>query len=131
MHKEFVPYEESLALKELGLDVPCFRGYYNKQEVFASTSKTVDFNYKSSEGEMISTPLWQQAFRWFETKYGMYVTRNIVSTVNEFLDVRYFIVSVGFHCEVEFDEDYDEFVHDKTQIGCLRKLIELVKKERA
>ena len=28
MNKEFIPYEQALALKELGFDEPCF-GYYN------------------------------------------------------------------------------------------------------
>ncbi len=27
MNKEFIPYEQALALKELGFDEPCF-GYY-------------------------------------------------------------------------------------------------------
>ena len=28
MNKEFIPYDQALALKELGFDEPCF-GYYN------------------------------------------------------------------------------------------------------
>jgi hypothetical protein len=30
MNKEFVPYEESLALKELGFDEPCLAHWYNE-----------------------------------------------------------------------------------------------------
>ena len=27
MNKEFITYEQALALKELGFDEPCFKGY--------------------------------------------------------------------------------------------------------
>ncbi len=29
MEKDFIPYEEALALKELGFDEPCFAVYFN------------------------------------------------------------------------------------------------------
>lgn len=37
MQKEFIPYEQALALKELGFDKPCF-GYYveTKEWILAS-----------------------------------------------------------------------------------------------
>ena len=35
MEKEFIPYEQALALKELGFDEPCFGYYYasDKKEI--------------------------------------------------------------------------------------------------
>jgi hypothetical protein len=54
MNKEFIPYEQALALKELGFDEPCM------------SSK--DMN--NGEG-LIQLPLYQQAFRWFREKYGL------------------------------------------------------------
>ena len=34
MDKEFIPYEQALALKELGFDEPCFRWYDERWGVF-------------------------------------------------------------------------------------------------
>ena len=44
LDKEFTPYEEALALKELGFDELCF-GWYD---------------------------CYSKAFRWFREKYGLY-----------------------------------------------------------
>ena len=32
MKNEFIPYEQALALKELGFDELCFGGYYSNQD---------------------------------------------------------------------------------------------------
>ena len=38
MEKEFIPYEQALALKELGFDEPCF-GYFNEKTVTRMSDK--------------------------------------------------------------------------------------------
>ena len=53
MNKEFITYNQALALKELGFDEPCM--------------SSRDMN--NGEG-LIQLPLYQQAFRWFREKYG-------------------------------------------------------------
>ena len=72
MNKEFVPYEEALALKELGFDEPCF-GYYepNKEFEYINWETFKDFPYlaKNSEWQdLCGAPLYQQAFRWLYQK---------------------------------------------------------------
>jgi len=65
MNKEFVTYEQALALKELGFDESCMV-YYNK-------SKKLHFD-KYTTSTWSSTcvaPLKQQAFRFFREKHGM------------------------------------------------------------
>jgi hypothetical protein len=61
--KEFVPYEEALALKELGFDEPCF-GVFSFEKfnfgVFSSLSSTEN---------TILVPTFSQAFRWLRKKY--------------------------------------------------------------
>jgi len=52
MNKEFVTYEQALALKELGFDEPCF-------------------DYHNIKNGLILSPLKQQAFRWFREKYSL------------------------------------------------------------
>jgi hypothetical protein len=60
MEKEFIPYEQALALKELGFDEPCF-GYYTNQ------SHLIIDEIASQQGssEITSAPTWQSAFKWF------------------------------------------------------------------
>ena len=46
MKKEFIPYSEALALKELGFDEPCVQAYYtngeNELSAFYSNPNIVD-----------------------------------------------------------------------------------------
>jgi hypothetical protein len=66
MEKEFVTYEQALALKELGFDEECF-GYY----VITTLLITTDNVYDSKEIPTIKAPLKQQLFRWFREKYEL------------------------------------------------------------
>lgn len=78
MNKDFIPYEQALALKELGFDEPCFAFY--QKEYAESTPIMVDDNHqyrltgfrtcRNSEipEHYVSTPLYQQAFRWLYLK---------------------------------------------------------------
>ncbi len=78
MNKEFIPYEQALALKELGFNEKCY-GYYTKnQEYFyfdvddlsSAYTKNMDNLVVNSVDELECTaPLYQQAFDFFEEKY--------------------------------------------------------------
>jgi hypothetical protein len=67
MNKEFIPYEQALALKELGFDEECF-SYYNLKEeiIFKSCYNKVPI---IMSGKKCGIPLYQQAFDFFEEKY--------------------------------------------------------------
>ena len=65
MNKEFLPYEQALALKELGFDEPCFGSY----DPFGSKQLSCSGIY--TYGNCIAAPLYQQAFSWFREKYGI------------------------------------------------------------
>ena len=77
MEKEFVTYEQALALKELGFDEPCLAFYDGTWDT------KIYFNYKrdsSGDYEPFTTserlnwfgaPLKSQVFRWFRDKYGI------------------------------------------------------------
>ena len=78
MEKEFIPYEQALKLKELGFDEPCL-GYYAGDILCTGQPQEIhldeDGNYKMSKTEsfpIIAAPTYQQAFRWFREKYGLY-----------------------------------------------------------
>ena len=75
--KEFVLYEQALALKELGFDEPfkifdqaiVFR---NKGICMANEYALEYFDFYGDE--VISAPLKQQVFRWFRDKYGLKIS---------------------------------------------------------
>ena len=64
--KEFVPYEEALAIKELGFDEPCLASYFH-------AGKRLHITEYINHGEYtVLAPTFSQAFRWFREKYGLY-----------------------------------------------------------
>ena len=82
--KEFVTYVQSLALKELGFDEPCF-AYYGLNNVedklffdidpddgeLTSLNQNQFYHNNLSEIGRISAPLKQQVFRWFRDKHSL------------------------------------------------------------
>ncbi len=67
MNSEFIPYEQALTLKELGFDEPClaFRDFDYHMEIGDITKNS------SWSSEIVSIPLYQQAFRWLRKEYGL------------------------------------------------------------
>jgi len=142
MTKEFIPYEEALALKELGFDEPCLAFY--QIENFEKSPCGVDdkdeyirtgfATCKNSEipEHFTSSPLFQQAFRWFREKHNL--EYQIMKSANgnysavihlntqEYLDK----ISTLHHACV--DEVVDCYSYEEAELACLRKLIEIVKK---
>ena len=126
MEKEFVPYEESLALKELGFDEPCF-GYYidNKFEFFADV-RSCNTN---SEFKFYPTALtYSQAFRWLREKH------NFVGTIlgdgfNGELKGYYYSITeqgwINYYESIDDGKWYDTY--EEAELACLKKLIEIVK----
>jgi hypothetical protein len=114
MKKEFIPYEQALALKELGFDEPCFGYYENATFIFWYDSK--------QEKELLlncSAPLYQQCFRWFREKYKLdswvYKSRDYAYFYSILKDSRYLSPSIEF-------TSYEE-----AELECLVKLIDIVK----
>jgi hypothetical protein len=135
MNKEFVPYEPSLALKELGFDEPCFANYtvipedkinwftIPEQGITDKTSfgSSKNYNSKSFEEEgTISAPLYSQAFRWFREKYDLFG----VVEGKGYDYKRYYVYSINgkWHPSRPGLDTYEE-----AELACLIKLIEIVK----
>jgi hypothetical protein len=124
MNKEFVPYEEALALKELGFNEPCFSFWLktplSKKGEFMGLLKTA-INSNNSNFD-VSAPLYQQAFRWFREKYKLYHTINHLphkkGTNEEFL------------CEANVSEHSYHSIYEEAELACLRKLIKIVNQNK-
>ena len=126
MNKEFVPYQEALALKELGFNEDCF-GYYNNHEPKRGPRGLVISGYQDhneeTEGDdlICSAPTYSQAFRFFREKYEYmpHIFRNSTSGRYSWkIDDRHFYV------------DYTVYIfnsYEEAELACLQKLIEIVK----
>lgn len=129
MDKEnFVPVEESFILRELGFKENCISFYTSVSDILqynrAITVTNTDYDWYAA------APLWQQAFDWFENQYGLYISKHVLFSTNEILDMRYFIKSFDDTIEVKFTHEYDEFERYKARLACLQKLISIVKKQQ-
>ena len=126
MNKEFIPYEQSLELKELGFDEPCL----------ATTDQTgfipIEGTKHPIRGAMwydtIDAPLYQQAFRWFKDKHNMLST--IYSNASGFL-YEWSDTIGGTHrgwsdCEGPNNGGVWD-TYEEAELACLKKLIEIVK----
>ena len=124
MEKEFIPYEQALALKELGFDEECF-SYYNTTEMLISSEFLWRNSY--SKGTDVVAPLYQQAFRWFREKY------NLISDIQYYGDWNFEILRLGEFAELIDDVNVDyTFIggtHEEAELECLKKLIEIVKEK--
>jgi hypothetical protein len=74
MNKEFIPYDQALALKELEFDKPCF-GYWKTSD-WLIEEKTRTDGYTHAD-QLCSAPTYSQAFRWFREKHNCHHTINL------------------------------------------------------
>jgi hypothetical protein len=125
LQKDFLPYELSLKMKQLGFDEPCM--YYVDEQ-----NNSFIYNFQTHPDEfiewcgvtVISTPLFQQCFRWFREKYKF--NHSIIFHKHPFGtdDYQYLILL-----------DEDEFLetgfntYEEAELECLKKLIEIVKQK--
>ena len=133
IEKDFVPYEEALALKELGFDEPC-NTCYDKLEMVASYGENA-FDYKNynTSGYIVSRPTFSQAFRWFRYKYWytalilcdsfqivmqLSTSKTLDSKTGEYI-ANY---STQTYHKEEGLKSYDE-----SELACLKQLIEISK----
>jgi hypothetical protein len=130
MEKEFIPYEQALALKELGFDEKCLSCYLYEVETFSW-----ELNYQISNNSIpwiISAPLYQQAFRWFREKCSIQATIEPTKDQHRFeLGFNYWIWNTKT-AEEWFTEprdrpagDYVFDTYEEAELECLKKLIQI------
>ena len=129
IEKEFIPYEEALALKELGFNKPCLASYYH-------AGKRLDICEYINHGEYtVLAPTFSQAFRWIREKYWytalilcdsfqivmqLSTSRTRDSRTWEWKPI---YVTQTYHKE-EGLKSYDE-----SELACLKQLIEIAKEK--
>ena len=136
MDKEFISYEQALALKELGFDEPCI-GWYNPQVNYkeVTTDKYWAF-YLTGEWENFKpAPLKQQVFRWFREKHNLRGFIGFRPNTKQF-DYHIYDMSLSGKEYVkqrtmeEFNKDPKVGTYEEAELVCLTKLIEIVKNKK-
>ena len=140
--KEFVPYKQALALKELGFDEHCFKMSEHKK-VCDEQSKpqgcqlhNLHCGYPDCTIDKSITPVplptFSQAFRWFREKHNLRGFIGFRPNVKKF-DYHIYDMSLSGMEYVkqrtmeEFNKDPKVGTYEEAELGCLLKLIEIVK----
>jgi hypothetical protein len=128
MEKEFVPYTEALALKELGFNELSPTFYSEKGFLY----RCIDF-YGYSTDKLLPNecpvPTFSQAFRWFREKYrlkGEIDTADMIWSKWSFnieLKGSSYILYSGLTEKIYFNS------YEEAELECLEKLIEIVKEK--
>lgn len=136
MKELFIPYEEALALKELGFNEPCVATYFDNSGgeikfgfgMFQSAkcnseANTINGTHIGEGGCYV--PLYQQAFEWFREEHGLWFRPDY-----PFLDHTTYsgdVYKLGeFSCVADIG---DHYTCEEAELACLRKLIEIIKKK--
>lgn len=127
IEKEFVPYQESLELKELGFDEPCISTYRwgsKEPDQFSYLWQTNKdrFSQLHSNSPLIQygfgAPLYQQAFRWFRDK-GF-----LISFSSHDKDTHEFYIK-WISTKSILSNEYKTY--EEAELECLRQLIKITK----
>ena len=132
MEKEFIEYEQALALKELGFDEPCF-AFYDESLYFPNNENQYGtFCNQKLDVSSCSAPTFSQAFRWFREKYNLRGFIGFRPNVKQF-DCHVYDMSLSGKEYVkqrtmeEFNKDPKVGTYEEAELECLKKLIEIVK----
>ena len=137
MEAEFIPYEQALALKELGFESPYPIGGYQGGKVFYYEKGELYYDgrpmYSSdAHSGQILAPLYQQAFRWFRENHNLRGFIGFRPNVKQF-DCHIYDMSLSGKEYVkqrtteEYNKDPKVGTYEEAELECLRKLIEIVK----
>lgn len=115
IEEQFLSYEYSLIMKELGFSDPCF-GWYNKEKNLLIYYL---YNVDQMTDDMILAPQYKQFFKWVEKKYDIisYFTFERNSWVYNILGYDFVIIS-----ELQKNIEIAE-------LECLKKIFKIIQKD--
>ena len=127
MEKEFIPYEQALALKELGFDNTC-HAYYSQYRNKDIHLKDLGLcNRLGISEENVLAPLYQQAFRFFREKY------QLLHSITEYNKDGSLIIKIYQNKIVVLENmiNFDITEYEEAELACIDKLIQIVKQKRS
>jgi hypothetical protein len=153
MNKEFVEYEEALALKELGFDKPCF-GYYvdgelrginlGMEELGGVEPYYQRFGFHTLSNHdidnpnkiVVTAPTFSQAFTWFRENHGLYhyiLPEFYKNGINFNWQILWYLPKEEwtnhriYNGTMLYGDNGEYPTQEEADIACLKKLIEIVK----
>jgi hypothetical protein len=128
IENEFIPYEQALALKELGFDESTYAWRQHGNGISGDVEGKRD--YYNRKGDVYTAlPLYQQAFRWFREKYDLQY--NIIW--NKFYEKTPYQYEVRQTWRNETLRPYGTSgmckTYEEAELECVKKLIEIVKEK--
>jgi hypothetical protein len=125
--KEFIPYQEALELNQLGFDKPCF-GYW-KLPTWLIEEKTRTDGYTHAD-QLCSAPTYSQAFRFFRKKYDLFGCIDLQACTPSHWFIRIDKIEINDYLYHSEDENVKYNTYEEAELACVRKLIEIVKKQK-
>jgi hypothetical protein len=127
MTKDFIPYEESLELKELGYYDTAFGQWWEDKddsEKFLFTNNDMSEEHDLPDIRYVcDAPLYQQSFRFFRNKYGYYPFIEFNERFKKWLS-RYCNIDGSIRA-ISVHDTYEE-----AELECLKNLIQIVKQQQ-
>ena len=122
MKNEFVPYQQTTELKQLGFDQPCFAVYEDKKWQLVESKNSMSYEL-CLKTDTFPVPTFSQAFRFFREKYGLY------SEVFVDDDKTFGFMISSFTEEGVLEKPITRKInsHEEAELKCIIKLIEIVK----
>ena len=135
MEKEFIPYEQALALKELGFNRRTLAQYSTRQgnEWVLTFDLSGEGQYPKGSSACIA-PTFSQAFRWFREKYSLEIILcpDCFNEPSKLLR-EYKIISIDKSIILDQCTDQKHWIrkgcfvsYEEAELECLKKLIEIV-----
>jgi hypothetical protein len=131
MEKEFIPYEQALALKELGFDEEQCLGWYESFYSSGTPHLQTEWSEEYLDFDiLVPAPLFSQVFRFFREKYGYDYSIKPVYGEKHY---RYYRVNIYVNEKLiqvmKYYFPYNPYFdnREEAELEALKKLIEIVK----
>jgi hypothetical protein len=136
MKKEFVTYEQALALKELGFEETCFgRFMINNYDLLIAHTEKYFMNGVDRKEFFILSPLKQQAFNYFRNSHELSHTIELTDNSKTY-HYEFFILDSKnreYHDEDCFDQatrlynDLEFNSYEEAESACIDEMIKILK----
>ena len=140
IEKEFVPYQESLELKELGFDEPCFAIYEDKKWQLVEFKNSISYEL-CLKTDTFPAPTFSKCFRWFREKHDISYSIDWMSRKIGYYS-GYIVHFRGINGKSLNQENFivlnDELprsgygvykTYEEAELECLKKLIKIIKQK--
>ena len=115
IEQEFIPYQESLELKELGFNEPCFATYEFRKLFIGEFQNSLSFDL-CKKTEVFPAPTFSQVFRWFRDKGFLISFSSYDKDTHEFYIKWISTKSI-------LSNEYKTY--EEAELECLRQLIKI------